>query len=614
MITATSPFQNLYPGAGNFPDSSFPQPVPAPSVDPDDAGTLITVQYSWEWQQVLLAAVDQLLNPATWQGDHDDVITALNRATNLKDMLQTAIVGPSSVPAPFWDEESGDDSDDIAPIDDQPWYGQIVIIDDRLTFVENAFIYVVAGFIAYAGLPTAAISFVPIARTFVVTMKSNPLGGIVRFLADAVEIGRVDTYSAADGVVSAPVVMPAPAMGFVAQDVTYPVFWVELLPDNPHGLESVSMTLIRSRLSEADFSNPSQRYNPDTDTVEYTPDGGLTWVADPADDPRHSAKFAKPLLTTADPRCDAAANMVKWLRDFIDYETSLMTAGAEITGLTNAALTLFDILAPWAILAQGLIALASEIFGAGSAVLLAAFTSDQYDLMLCAFYGNIEPDGSVTPDDLAAIEAQMTADLNTTAGLITNLILSTQGEMGVQNAGVVGGQTGDCSACETCPDDLDWCETLFDKGSDDGESWTFLADDWGINGRYGLDTVDGETFYEYTSQGVSRSGGVEQANRLEMSKVMPSGNYTWMRVTMAYLYGTFLPDIRHLTVSVDGGVLYSDDGDAPAETAYEMTFDVTGTPTLALSWLGSYRNDSANGGGALRVVKWEVGGVGANPF
>ena len=462
------PGSNAYPNLENYPSPSFQTPATAPDVDPDE-GAVVVIGLNPEWIPVVEGALDQLLLPDAWTGDHDTVILALNRASNLKMLVGAADVG--EVPAPFWDEDSGDDSDDQAPIDDQPWYGQIVLIDDNLTFVENAFIYVVAGFIAYAGLPTAAISFVPLARNFVITMKSNPLGGIVRFLADATEIGRVDTYAAADGVVSAPVAMPPPTMGFVAEDVL-PTLWLELLEDNPHDLPSVSMTLIRSRLSEADFSNPTIRYNPDTDQIEMTPDGGVTWNPAPGSDPRHSLAFLKPPVGGSSKRCDAAANMVKWLHDFIDQCLFDLELIGSVTTIINSILLSLNVLsAGFASFLEAISELAETISGIGSAALIIAFTSTEYDLLTCIFFCNVDSDGRVSVDALAEIQTEITAQLNTTAALVVNAILSLQGEIGLSNAGSVGSETGDCDGCACA-----WCYEFDFTLSDGGWSlWDFFG-------------------------------------------------------------------------------------------------------------------------------------------
>lgn len=465
-------------GTKLFPGVGYPTPVSIP-----DTTTCLTLQIPAddEWWALVVGLIYTLTLEWNWQ-QFEGGIERDAAASRFQQMLEDALALASEsnscdldVPAPFWDEDSGDDSDDSAPITEQPWYGQLVLIDDNLTFVENAFIYVVAGFIAYAGLPTAAISFVPIARNFVVTMKSNPLGGIVRFLADAVEIGRVDTYSAADGVVSTPIAMPAPTMSFVAEDVTtYPTLWVELLEDNPHDLESVSMTLIRSRLSEADFSPPNQRYNADCDCIQITPDGGTTWNDAPGLDPRHSPAFLKPPVAGSSKQCDAAANMVKWLKDFIDQATALMDAGALVTAVVNKLLEFIDLVFPGADLLTLILEGAGVIFDIGATALTAAFTSDQYDLLLCIFYCHADGDGRVSVDALAAIESDITAQLNTTAALVVNALLFIQGEIGLSNAGAIGSETGDCDAC-ACTFCYKW----------DFRIESYAADGWAVESPYG---------------------------------------------------------------------------------------------------------------------------------
>ena len=197
--------QNVYPSPDNYPASSFPQPVPAPTVDPDDAG-LMTVQYSWEWQPTLLAAVDQLLNPATWQGDHDDIILALNRATNLKEMLQIpAAVGEETAPTPFWDDES--DVEDSEPVATQTWYGQVSNPEapaGELDFVESVALWFFTGIVALAtfevGGIAPAIVFHTTVEKFIILQKRGDVAATIRFVIDGEDAKFVNTapYSPGD--------------------------------------------------------------------------------------------------------------------------------------------------------------------------------------------------------------------------------------------------------------------------------------------------------------------------------------------------------------------------------------------------------------------------------
>jgi len=203
--------QNVYPFPDNYPDTSFPQPVPAPEVDPDDAGTLISVQYSYLWQPVLMAAVDQLRNPATWQGDHDDIILALDRATNLKDLLQIPVV---IAPTPFWDDES--DVEDSEPADMQPWYGQVSNPEapaGELDFVESVALWFFTGIVALAtfevGGIAPAVVFHTTVEKFIILQKRGDAAQTIRFVIDGEDAKFVNTapYSPGD-IISTPLVTP----------------------------------------------------------------------------------------------------------------------------------------------------------------------------------------------------------------------------------------------------------------------------------------------------------------------------------------------------------------------------------------------------------------------
>jgi hypothetical protein len=203
--------QNVYPAPDNYPDTTFPQPVPAPTVDPDDAGTLITVRYSWEWQPVLLAAIDQLRNPATWQGDHDEIITALNRATDLKSLLQQDV---SEVGTPFWDNET--DVDDEEPGDIQPWYGEVTNPEapaGELDFVENVALWIFTGLVAVATFEVAgiapAIFFHTSVEKFIILQKRGDVAETIRFVVDGQDMKYVSTAPYAPGeIISTEIITP----------------------------------------------------------------------------------------------------------------------------------------------------------------------------------------------------------------------------------------------------------------------------------------------------------------------------------------------------------------------------------------------------------------------
>lgn len=183
---------NSYPNPDSYPVSSFRRPVPPPLVDPDE-GDLLLVAYNPAWTPVLVAAVEQLLLPSTWQGDHDQIIDALNGASLLQWLL-TEPAGTQGVPTPFWDDSS--DLDDQETPEEQEWYG---IFDG--TFQETVENFVIAGFIAYSGQIGAAITFLTLAPRFRLAWKTGDLGGIIRVIIDGTDAGTVDTFAAVEGVI-----------------------------------------------------------------------------------------------------------------------------------------------------------------------------------------------------------------------------------------------------------------------------------------------------------------------------------------------------------------------------------------------------------------------------
>lgn len=197
---------NFYPGVQNFAVVSFPQEVPPPLVDPDEGETML-VAYSPEWTAVLMAAVDQLLQYSSWIGDHDEKILAVNRAVNLKILLQQPVhVGEEEIPAPYWDTE--EDVDDELPIEDQTWYGTTnnpTAPPGEITFIENAVIWIISGFIALVLVPAlpagvaAALTFRTLATRFTLAFNRGDIREQFRVIIDAEDYGNVDTDGLAVG-------------------------------------------------------------------------------------------------------------------------------------------------------------------------------------------------------------------------------------------------------------------------------------------------------------------------------------------------------------------------------------------------------------------------------
>lgn len=189
---------NLYPDDLNYQEVSFPEAVSPPLVDPDE-GTTISVAYNPAWGPVLAAACDQLNQYISWIGTPEEQALAVDRANNLKCLLQTPLPA-ENVPAPFWDD--GTDVEAEEPADTQTWYGEV---DDpeappgEMTFRENAVIWLLTGFVAVSATPAAAIAFRALANRFVLAVKRDDLGEIWRVIVDANDYTTVDTSAATPG-------------------------------------------------------------------------------------------------------------------------------------------------------------------------------------------------------------------------------------------------------------------------------------------------------------------------------------------------------------------------------------------------------------------------------
>ena len=198
--------QNAYPNPQNFSEVSFPEELIPPSVDPDEGETSLYA-YNPAWSKVLAAACDQLLQYPSWLGTHDEKLLAVNRALSLKIQLQIPVyVGEREVPTPYWDDET--DVDDEATPEDQEWYGMVTNPSapaDELTFVENAVIWILSGFIALVLVPAlpagvaAGLAFRTLATRFTLAFNRGDIREQFRVIIDAQDYGTVDTEGLSTG-------------------------------------------------------------------------------------------------------------------------------------------------------------------------------------------------------------------------------------------------------------------------------------------------------------------------------------------------------------------------------------------------------------------------------
>ena len=200
--------QNALPLPNNFPEVSFPQELIPPAVDPNDPDLeMMLVEYNPAWSKVLAAACDQMLQFTSWQGTDDEKKLAVDRALLLKILLQTPVeVGEKDMPAPYWDDDEDVDAEE--PVETQEWYGMVTnptAPANELTFVENAVIWIISGFIALVLVPAlpagvaAALTFRTLATRFTLAFRRGDIIEQIRIIIDGKEYGDANTGDVAEG-------------------------------------------------------------------------------------------------------------------------------------------------------------------------------------------------------------------------------------------------------------------------------------------------------------------------------------------------------------------------------------------------------------------------------
>lgn len=217
----------------------------------------------------------------------------------------------------------------------------------------------------------------------------------------------------------------------------------------------------RSALLVQMFANPSLcavigavqiRHNTGTDMIQTSYDGGVTWVDTPSADPRHNTLL--PPLGTADPRCDNAATMLLLLQTLVQQLLDGVQQGRDALLMVSAMLAVMTILGFFGVFVVVIEALVAAALAAGFSALSAAFTSTEWDDLLCILYCNLQGDGTLTGLGLANVVSDVNANLPTLTAAILGYYFNSLGEAGLNDArAVVGVQTGVCTACTGCG----WC-------------------------------------------------------------------------------------------------------------------------------------------------------------
>lgn len=221
-------------------------------------------------------------------------------------------------------------------------------------------------------------------------------------------------------------------------------------------IEVVSGTVafIRKELRADELYPVDQRYNDTTGEVEYTPDGGSTWLSAPELDPRNQTNI--PPRPGTDISCQGAASVAEYLKRYITLVLTLLTASATLVQGATAIVGFLKIISGgYAILWELITEVFATLTGYGAVLIGAAFDDSVYHEIACILMCNMDASGQLNAESFENTKAQITTDIGGTAGDVTNLLLDLMGFAGVNRAAHFYDMAEDCGDCASCG----WCRT-----------------------------------------------------------------------------------------------------------------------------------------------------------
>lgn len=227
--------------------------------------------------------------------------------------------------------------------------------------------------------------------------------------------------------------------------------------------------LIRKKLTEDEFSNPALRYDETCDCIQFSPDGGTTWIDQPANDPRSSDAYRLPALTGSNTRCRAAEGMTALIRACVDARLDFISDA----GLAGAILGIVTFIPGFNVLWALILAFVGFAVTIAAEILEAAFTETVYDEIRCIFFCNISENGQMNAEQFVAAYDDL-INLDTIPRTWVQAVMNMVGAVGMSNAGVALEAAADCDACDECG----WCY-LFNFSSSDG-AWFPRAANEGV--------------------------------------------------------------------------------------------------------------------------------------
>lgn len=192
-------------GEKKFTGVGYPTPV---SIPEDTTCLTLQIPASDEWWALVVGVLWTLTLEWNWQ-QFETGIERDAAATRWTQMLQDALdvaatenICPTyTVGTPYWDDAT--DLDDQADAADQPWYGHV----EGDTFIEDAAKFVIAGFLAKAVSPQAAVLYHTFERKFRLAWMTGGQAGFAQVFIDTLLAGEFDLSGDAGVIVEQPFVV-----------------------------------------------------------------------------------------------------------------------------------------------------------------------------------------------------------------------------------------------------------------------------------------------------------------------------------------------------------------------------------------------------------------------
>lgn len=331
------------------------------------------------------------------------------------------------------------------------------------------------------------------------------------------------------------------------------------------------MFIIRKKLTATEITPADRRYNTTSNTFEYSPDGGTTWVDDPGSDPRHNDIFRVPAADGPDAQCDAAAR----IRAAFEATLEILFSSVNLAQFATSVLTLVLLfLGPVGRLLDVLLTVGAGLISIGIENIHDAFTEEVWDRIEEIIYCGIGADGQVTLEQRDAIMADIAAEFpGTIYNTLVNLV-NLFGEVLMSNAGVEREETGDCDLYECgCTHRYDF--TISDQGFADENCYGSIYQPWfydpGIGWRHNVDPGQACIFLSGLAAGITVTG---------------------LRIHVINL-GATVGSIEFGTLLWSG-----------TWTGGEGVFEASGTPFVTDATYDTIRVGTSHGGYADLIVDW----------